>query len=63
MQETLDALPLCPHSQAALPASLFVSANHRVLRCAAPAGMPQFTVGWWAPLYNVGAQLSLVRRR
>ncbi len=24
------------------------------------AGMPQFTVGWWVPLYNAGAQLGLV---
>ncbi|PRW44455.1 sulfate transporter isoform B [Chlorella sorokiniana] len=24
-----------------------------------PSGMPQFTVGWWVPLYNVGKQMSL----
>ena len=26
------------------------------------AGMPDFTVGWWAPLINVGKQMALVRR-
>ena len=25
----------------------------------APAGLPDFTAGWWLPLYNVGRQMTL----
>ena len=26
---------------------------------ARPAGLPDFTAGWWLPLYNVGRQMTL----
>ena len=27
--------------------------------CPPPAGLPDFTAGWWLPLYNVGRQMTL----